>query len=115
MNVEFLSRGWALIAEGASMISLAYASIEQPGAAVVSSPSGTVAPAETPPLKPQVDRGLSLCPVHGVSWTVKEGGISKNGKPYKAFWKCAEKDGDAFCNEKPQKIWADTHPADRAA
>ena len=27
MNVEFLSRGWALIAEGAEMISMAYASI----------------------------------------------------------------------------------------
>jgi len=142
MNPEHLARGWALIAEGAQYLSMAYASNDAPASLPVASPAaGSPPPAAgpsfddlppegwderamlgtgeyakpEPPLKPQVDAGLSKCPVHGISWTIKEGGMSRNGKPYKAFWKCSEKDGDVWCNEKPQKIWADTHPADRAA
>jgi len=134
MNAEHLARGWALIAEGAQYLSMAYASNDTPASLPVASPAaGSPPPAAGPsfdelppegfgvgpvdeiPMKPQVDAGLGKCPVHGISWTIKEGGMSRNGKPYKAFWKCSEKDGDTFCNEKPQKIWADTHPAERAA
>jgi hypothetical protein len=145
-NVEHLARGWALIAEGAEYLSMAYASIDPPLArsGVPASLPAAVPEAGVPPpvsgpsfdelppeedfgpteyapsraesgLHPQVEAGLGKCPVHGISWKIKEGGISKNGKPYKAFWKCSEKDGNTFCNEKPQKIWADTHPAERAA
>lgn len=63
----------------------------------------------------QQDAALGKCPVHGVPWTVKAGGTSKAGKPYKAFWKCAEKTGDAFCDQKPTKVWQDTHPIREAA
>lgn len=63
----------------------------------------------------QQDEALGRCPTHGVPWTVKAGGTSKAGKPYKAFWKCAEKSGDAFCDQKPVKVWQDTHPIREAA
>lgn len=57
---------------------------------------------------------LGVCPKHRIAWTVKEGGISKNGKPYKAFWKCSTKDEDGYCNEKPERSWAATHDAEAA-
>ena len=53
---------------------------------------------------------LGACPVHRVAWVVKDGGISKNGKPYPAFWKCKERDENGYCDEKPSKAWADSHP-----
>lgn len=78
-----------------------------PAAGVVSPPAPVLA---DPPLSAQVDAGLGVCPIHGVHWTVKAAGVSKVGKPYEGFWKCAERDGDEFCTQKPQKIWRDTHP-----
>ena len=125
-DADLASRGWALISEGAQMISLAYAAIDPaavartaavPGAegarAVV--PPASSAPA-APSLKPQVDAGLGLCPVHGVPWTVKEGGISsKTKKRYSSFWHCDVRDEDGFCDERPQPIWRDAHPAEVAA
>jgi hypothetical protein len=68
-----------------------------------------------PVLKPQVDAGLGKCPVHGKPWKVKAAGVSKAGKPFNAFWRCAEKDGDAWCDQKPQKIWKDLHPIPEGA
>jgi hypothetical protein len=133
MNRERAARAYDLIAEGFAELAIAVREIEPAAARAAVPEAGTAHPApadppreaylmdadetsrEQPALKPQVDAGLGKCPTHGTSWTVKAGGISRNGKPYKAFWKCSEKDGDAFCNEKPQKIWADTHPAERAA
>jgi hypothetical protein len=119
-----IARGWALIAEGAMEISLAF---EQPAAGPVA-PSRP-APAATldddlPPLlddygnpvdapqaaeKPQ-NAALGVCPDHRTAWTVKAGGISKNGKPYPAFWKCSAKDGDEYCKQKPTPGWAKAHP-----
>jgi hypothetical protein len=58
---------------------------------------------------------LSECPVHFRPWEVKEGGISKAGKPYNAFWKCNGKNDDgSYCSKKPTKEWAQAHPAERA-
>src|SRR5688500_18184495 len=123
-DTERAARGWSLIAEGAMEISLAYSAIATPSSeaarsgvegAKAISPSPSSIPVssfdELPPegwdepaqLKPQVDQGLGKCPTHGTAWTIKAGGISKNGKAYPAFWRCAQKDGDAFCNEKPQR------------
>jgi hypothetical protein len=66
---------------------------------------------DVPRLKPQVDAGLGKCPTHGTAWTVKAGGMStRTNKPFDAFYKCSEKDGDVWCTQKPQKIWRDTHP-----
>jgi hypothetical protein len=44
------------------------------------------------------------CPIHGVEFRFKEGGISKMGKPYQGFWSCPMKNADGtFCNQKPPK------------
>jgi hypothetical protein len=59
---------------------------------------------------------LGLCPVHRTAWTVKAGGVSKAGKPYSAFWKCSGKNPDnTYCDQKPVKVWADSHPIGAAA
>lgn len=58
---------------------------------------------------------LGRCPVHNVPWTVKPSGVSKAGKPYRAFWKCAERDGDTYCDQKPVKVWQDSHPPRESA
>jgi hypothetical protein len=125
-----LHRGWALIAEGAEEISLAYAAMAQPGARVPSQPPADDLPPLTDDDAPDMtthsfgrevaervggqvipDTALGVCPVHGKPWTTAKAGVSKKtGKPYAAFWKCSEKDGDKFCNEKPMRVWADTHP-----
>ena len=64
----------------------------------------------------QQDAALGVCPTHGTAWTVKPGGVSKAGKSYNAFWKCSGKNADdTFCNLKPTKVWADTHPIRDAA
>ena len=125
-NLEHLARGWALIAEGAQYLSMAYASIESGAEAVSPPPSSAPAPSfdELPPegydtqfgskpepaLNPQVEAGLGKCPLHGKPWSVKAAGVSRSGVPYDAFYKCDSKDGDEFCKQKPQKIWRDLHP-----
>lgn len=64
----------------------------------------------------QQDAALGVCPTHGTAWTVKPGGVSKAGKSYNAFWKCSGKNADdTYCNLKPTKVWADTHPIRDAA
>ena len=121
MNTERLARGWSLIAEGAQEIALAYESIQQPGSgAGVPPPARASAPADDlPPLTDEdapraaepPSTALGACPAHRTAWTVKAGGISKNGKPYNAFWKCSGKNDDGtYCKEKPVKAWADSHP-----
>jgi hypothetical protein len=146
MNTAKIARGWALIAEGAMELSLAYESIDPPAAragdtgteGASASPARSSVPVpsfdelppegfmdkvlevtggteEPPTLKPQVEAGLGKCPVHGKPWKVKAAGVSKAGKPFNAFWRCAEKDGDAWCDQKPQKIWKDLHPIPEGA
>jgi hypothetical protein len=150
MNTTKIAKGWALIAEGAMELSLAYEAIEPPvaragvsesGGAQAASPQPPPAPADlpsfdelppegwesqnstvappqnvtiSPSLPPQIDAGLGRCPVHGTPWTVKAAGVGAKG-PYDAFWKCAEKDDNGYCKQKPQKIWRDTHPLAAAA
>jgi hypothetical protein len=137
-DIDLLSRGWSLIAQGAEMVSLAYsAASPQPQAAASGTrarvPSSAPPPDDLPPLDEEPpdtttfayahelaekvggtvepDYALGRCPVHGKPWTTAKAGISKKtGKPYSAFWKCSEKDGDKFCNEKPIRAWADSHP-----
>src|SRR5688500_4410949 len=58
---------------------------------------------------------LGKCPIHDVAWTVKQAGISKNGKPYPAFWKCSERDEDGYCKERPTAAWANSHPIQMVA
>ena len=71
-------------------------------------PAGAAAGAEAVP--PAASAPLGACPVHRVAWVVKDGGISKAGKPYPPFWKCKERDENGYCNEKPSKAWTDSHP-----
>lgn len=114
IDTERMARGWGLIAEGAMELSLAYSAIEQRSLGTADSDLPPLPPLEdpddVPPLKPQVDAGLGKCPIHGKPWTIKAAGVSKAGKPYSAFYKCAERDADGYCKEKPQPIWVQTHP-----
>ena len=71
-------------------------------------PAGAAAGAGAVP--PAASAPLGACPVHRVAWVVKDGGISKAGKPYPPFWKCKERDENGYCNEKPSKAWTDSHP-----
>jgi hypothetical protein len=42
------------------------------------------------------------CPVHGTPMKLHPAGVSKAGKPYKAFWSCGQKNADGtWCNAKP--------------
>ena len=115
-DAERLARGWGLIAEGAMEISLAYSAIEPAGARAPAVPDSVpTAPAAraagaAPPASAAPSSALGVCPVHHTAWTVKAGGISKNGKPYPAFWKCAIRDDQGYCDQKPTKAWADSHP-----
>lgn len=85
-----------------------------PSAAPAGAPSFDELPPEASPF--EQDAVLSECPVHFTPWTVKEGGISKAGKPYRAFWKCNGTNADGtYCSKKPVKAWADSHPAEAAA
>lgn len=68
---------------------------------------------EREPVQQPAANGIPLgaCPVHRTAWTVKAGGISKNGKPYPAFYKCSGKNDDGtYCDQRPTKAWADSHP-----
>ncbi len=48
--------------------------------------------------------GPGDCPVHGVPFTWKEGGVSKAGKPYDGFYKCGEKNADgSYCKQRPPR------------
>jgi hypothetical protein len=129
VNTERIARGWDLIAEGAAEIALAYRAIDSVGVGGGVPPRSAPAPAATldddlPPLlddygapvdapqaaeKPQ-NAALGVCPDHRTAWTVKAGGISKNGKPYSAFWKCGEKTDGEYCKQKPTPGWAKAHP-----
>ncbi len=70
--------------------------------------SATPPPRSSAPAAPNT--ALSVCPTHRVAWTVKQGGISKAGRPYPPFWRCNEKDADGYCSQRPTKAWADSHP-----
>jgi hypothetical protein len=139
MNKDRAIKAYEKIAEGYAELALAMADDTGAGAAVP--PRSAPAPYDDdlPPLtdsdyepnpdlvaaagpgvapraaeKPQ-NAALGMCPVHRTAWTVKAGGISKNGNPYRPFWKCSAKDENGYCNEKPVKAWEDAHPASQAA
>lgn len=68
-----------------------------------------------PPKPTAQDQLLAECPVHFKPWTIKEGGMSKNGKPYSAFWKCSAKNEDgSYCDKKPTREWVKTHDPEKA-
>ncbi len=80
-------------------------------AASAAGASAPQAPAARPLQEQHVAAALGVCPVHRTAWTVKAGGISKAGKPYRAFHKCNGKNDDgSYCDQKPVKAWVDTHP-----
>ena len=82
---------------------------EQPGQGGSVPPPSAPAPADTQAT--HVNTALGVCPTHRTAWTVKQGGISKAGKPYSAFYKCSGKNDDgSYCSQKPVKAWADSHP-----
>ena len=129
MNTKRIAQAYEKIAEGYAELALAYGDIDQPAAGGGVPPQRAPAPVDDyddlPPIlddygkpveaapqaaeKPQ-NTALGQCPTHRTAWTVKAGGISKNGKPYKPFWKCSGKTDGNYCNEKPTKAWADSHP-----
>ena len=131
MNPKLAADAYNKISEGFAMLALA---IEQPaaGGANVVPPQRSPAPvddlppllddygtpvevvsAPTPIRDQHVENVLGQCPTHQKNWTVKEGGVSKAGKSYNAFWKCGEKDESTrsgYCDKKPVKAWVDSHP-----
>lgn len=127
MNTEKIAKGWALIAEGAMELSLAYEGLDSAAKAVEPAARAGTAGVEGsvgPPLPPSapaslqethIETRLSVCPVHGVPWVVKAAGVSKAGKRYSAFWKCAERDANGYCDQRPAAAWADAHPPAVAA
>ena len=129
MNTKRIAEAYEKIAEGYAALALAYGDIAQPAAGSAHPAPVATIDDDLPPLTdadfgdpeaieratPQAaekphNAALGMCPAHRTAWTIKAGGISKNGKPYKAFWKCSGKTEDGFCNEKPSKAWADSHP-----
>ena len=84
--------------------------VPAPSGAAVAGGGGVPQVNPPPAPAPAPTTALGMCPIHRVAWVVKDGGISKNGKPYKAFWKCKERDENGYCNERPTKAWADSHP-----
>jgi len=114
------------IAEGIYELADAMFAETAPGAAVTAQEPSPFAdlpdevfatsPAYEPVGIPAADPILSVCPNHGTPWTVKAAGVSKAGKPYKAFFKCDGKNPDgSFCDKKPTREWADAHAARLAA
>jgi hypothetical protein len=100
---------WAGVAHNLRILADSIDEAIEPDAARASVPAAEgSAPQPSAPAAPNA--ALGVCPVHRTAWTVKDAGISKNGKPYRAFWKCSERDEDGYCNEKPTKAWADSHP-----
>ena len=128
MNTKRIAEAYEKIAEGYAALALAYGDIAQPAAGSSSRPAPVAtidddlppllddygAPVDVTPAPQAAEKphnaALGMCPAHRTAWTIKAGGISKNGKPYKAFWKCSGKTEDGYCNEKPSKAWADSHP-----
>jgi hypothetical protein len=85
------------------------------GASVSVSPSAQVTehfddvPFPTAPAIPAPSRPLAAgpgsCPVHGVPFEWKEGGVSKTtGNAYDGFYKCGEKNADgSYCKQRPPR------------
>lgn len=125
MNTKRIAHAYEKIAEGYAELALAYGDIDQPVAGLV--PPSRPAPVDDlPPLTDEdapfdppapravetpVQSALGACPAHRTAWTVKAGGISKNGKPYPPFWKCSGKNDDGtYCDLKPTPGWSKAHP-----
>jgi len=97
-DTDLASRGWALISEGAAMISLAYAATEQPGRSAVVPPAVPAAPAE--PLPQQDEGSLAQCPKHRVPYTQGQYG------PY-----CQQSTDDpAWGKQKGDRLWCRITP-----
>jgi hypothetical protein len=121
MNRTAAANALNKIAEGIVELGLALEDIPRPVAVDAPLPSFDELPPEgfdDAPRSAPAPSGdpLGLCPVHRTAWTVKAGGVSKAGKPYQAFWKCSGKNSDnTYCDQKPVKVWADSHPIGAAA
>lgn len=105
MSRERLAAAYDALAEAYAQVAHELRGTEQPVAEGASANPHTRSSAPAAP-----NTALGVCPTHRVAWTVKQGGISKNGKPYRPFWRCNEKDANGYCSEKPSKAWADSHP-----
>lgn len=120
MNTEKIAKGWALIAEGAMELSLAYESIESSAPVRADEPdtrsgfagAGEPPPSPVPVQEQHIEQHLGVCPDHGTAWKAVPGGVSRTtGKPYSAFYACANRD----CKKRPVKAWTDAHPLAAAA
>ena len=111
MNRKAIADAANKISEGFMEFALAIEQSEAGGA--------TVAPPQPSPAPtaPPQNTALGKCPKHGVPWRAKPPGTSRNGNPYPAFWSCPEKDESeqrGYCQQKPDKGWAKTHPPEQA-
>lgn len=120
MTRTALADAFDAAAEALAQVAHELRASEQPASAGVPSsvPTPAVSAAGAPPPAPAApSSALGKCPKHGIPWSVKEGGVSRAGKAYSAFWKCNEKDPAeerGYCQQKPDFGWAKTHPAERA-
>jgi len=131
MTRERLATAYDALAEAYAQVAHELRGIQQPGVHPTSPPVDDLPPlpAYTPRPEPDPsedlrdvalkatggelvtpDHALGRCPTHDTPWTVKDGGISRVGRPFEAFWKCAERDADGYCNEKPIPAWKNSHP-----
>jgi hypothetical protein len=123
MNRTAAANALNKIAEGIVELGLALEDIPRPVAVDAPLPSFDELPPEgfddaprSAPAAPQ--DALGLCPVHRTAWTVKAGGVSKAGKEYPPFWRCAQKDPNGkngYCEARPNPAWTSGHPIGTAA
>ena len=117
MTRERLANAFDAAAEALAQLALELRGTE-PEAARASVPASPAVGAAGTPLPAAPDplaTVLSQCPDHQTAWTVKAGGISKNGKPYPAFWRCNERTDGEYCQKRPTEAWAKSHPIQMVA
>jgi hypothetical protein len=112
MSRERLANAFDAAAEALAQLALELRGTDSPvaRAGVGSEVEGATA---TPPPSSASDpltTVLGQCPDHQTAWTVKAGGISKNGKPYPAFWRCNERTDGEYCQKRPTPAWDKSHP-----
>jgi len=109
---------FARLAEATAQVAHELRGIDSPVArtGVESGAEGATARPPSPSSAPDpLSVVLSQCPDHQVAWTVKDGGIGRNGQPYPAFWRCNERTDGEYCKKRPTAAWAKSHPIETVA
>ena len=117
MNTQRIAKGWALIAEGAMELSLAYESIESPapvrageaGADQVVSPQPASAPDLPRPAAREPESAFTRCPAHNRPWD--EGKYGKYCQAHSDDYPDWAND-KGFCRVTPKSAgaWLAQHP-----